>query len=307
MVVSESEQAGPQFADANGIRLCYETFGRRGDPPIVLIMGLAGQMILWDEDFCTALAAQGRYVVRFDNRDIGQSTHFDASPAPSMRGLLFARLLGRTPQAPYALVDMARDTIGLMDALGIERFDVVGASMGGAIVQELLINFPQRLRTATAIMASTGAPRLPPPTVAALRVLTRRPTTERAAYVDGYVKAWRVLAGEHFPFDAMRMRRQAERGFERGLNPPGVSRQMLAIVASGNRKPALANVRVPTLVLHGSIDPLVPLAHGRDLAASIPGAKLRVIEGMGHTLPRQAWPQILDEIGKHASPASPPA
>ncbi len=299
-MLSESEHAGPQFAEANGIRICYETFGRRGDPPIVLIMGLAGQMILWDEDFCKALAAQGRYVVRFDNRDIGQSTHFDALHAPSMRRLFLARLIGRTPKAPYALVDLAKDTVGLMDALGIERADVVGASMGGAIVQELLINFPQRLRTATAIMASTGAPRLPPPTLPALRVLTRRPARSKAAYVEGYVKAWRVLAGKHFPFDPVKMRRQAERGWDRGLNPPGVSRQMLAIAASGNRKPRLAGVTVPTLVLHGSSDPLVPLPHGRDLAASIPGAKFRVIEGMGHTLPRQAWPQILAEIDQLA-------
>jgi pimeloyl-ACP methyl ester carboxylesterase len=300
-VLSESkEHAGPQFVEANGIRICYETFGRKGDQPIVLIMGLAGQMILWDEDFCNALAAQGRCVVRFDNRDIGQSTHFDSLPAPSMRRLFAARLLRRTPKAPYALVDLAKDTIGLMDALGIERADVVGASMGGAIVQELLINFPQRLRTATAIMASTGAPGLPPPTLPALGVLLRRPARTKAAYVDSYVRAWRVLAGKHFPFDAMKMRRQAERGWERGLNPPGVSRQMLAIAASGNRKPRLAAVTVPTLVLHGSLDPLVPLAHGRDLAASIPGSTFRVIEGMGHTLPRGAWPQILAAIERHA-------
>jgi pimeloyl-ACP methyl ester carboxylesterase len=201
---------------------------------------------------------------------------------------------------------MARDALGLMDALGIGRFDVVGASMGGAIVQELAIHFPERLKTATSIMSSTGAPKLPPPTLAALAVLTRRTATTRAGYVDGYVKSWHVLAGDHFPFDGPRMRRQAERGYERGLNPPGVSRQMLAILASGNRKPALANVTVPTLVIHGSIDPLVPLPHGRDVAASIPGAKLRVIEGMGHTLPRQAWPQILGAIAEHAPvPAAP--
>ncbi len=304
MVTESDEHAGPRFAEANGIRLCYETFGRRGDPPMLLIMGLAAQMILWDEDFCAQLAAQGRFVIRFDNRDIGQSTRFDELPAPSMRRIFLGRLIGRKPRAPYTLIDMARDAIGLMDALEIDRFDVVGASMGGAIVQELAIHFPGRLRTATSIMSSTGAPKLPPPTLAALGVLLRRAATTRAGYVDGYVKSWHVLAGDRFPFDGPRMRRQAERGYDRGLNPPGVSRQMLAIAASGNRKEALARVTVPTLVIHGSIDPLVPLPHGQDVAASIPGATLRVVEGMGHTLPREAWPQILAAIESHAPVSS---
>jgi pimeloyl-ACP methyl ester carboxylesterase len=288
--------SGPAFADANGIRLCYETFGERSDPPIVLIMGLAAQMIVWDDDFCRELAARGRFVVRFDNRDIGLSTRFPEQHTPRMFEILVSQLARVKPKARYTLVDMARDTVGLMDALGLASAHIVGVSMGGAIAQEIAINFRSRIRTLTSIMSSTGDSNVPPPTLGAMGALLRRSQASKEAYLDQYVKTWRTLAGNHFPFDAERTRAQGANGFERGPNPAGVARQMMAIVASGNRKPQLRKLSIPTLIIHGTADPLMRFKAAPDLQATIPGAKLVAIEGMGHTLPRAAWPQILGPI-----------
>jgi pimeloyl-ACP methyl ester carboxylesterase len=290
---------GPFFASANGIQLCYDSFGDPTDPPLILIMGLAAQMIVWEDDFCAHLASLGLYVVRFDNRDIGLSTKFPEAGTPSMGELVVSRLWGWAPRARYALVDMARDTVGLMDALGIGSAHVMGASMGGAIAQELAAHFPERVRTLTAIMSSSGDPKLPPPKPKALAVLGRTAPKEHAAFLRHYVNTWRVLAEEHFPFDEERTLQQAEATFARGINPPGVARQMLAILASGNRKEKLRELRVPTLVIHGTLDPLIPFAAGLDLAETIPGATLIGVEGMGHTLPRQVWPQVFEAIARH--------
>jgi pimeloyl-ACP methyl ester carboxylesterase len=300
MLIDQIERSDPSFVEANGIRLCYESFGSRRDPPLVLIMGLAAQMIVWPEDFCRELAAQGRFVVRFDNRDIGKSTYLEAETPPSI-GAVFGGLAGGSPPAaPYTLVDMARDTVGLLDALDIGRADVVGASMGGAIAQELAVHYPERLRTMTLIFAPSGDPDSPPPSPAAFANLVKPRPTERSAFVEMYVESWRVLNADHFPFDEPRVRWEAETSFDRGRNPAGIVRQMMAIVASGNRKEALRATKTPALVLHGTRDPLVPFAIGEDLAATIPGAAFEPIEGMGHNLPRGAWPQILRAIGRHA-------
>jgi pimeloyl-ACP methyl ester carboxylesterase len=300
MLTNPVERTGPDFADANGIRLCYETFGKRSDPPLVLVMGLAAQMIIWPEDFCAQLAAQGRYVVRFDNRDIGKSTWFTEEKTPSMADIFMGLAAGKKLPARYALIDMAKDTIGLMDALGIERADVVGASMGGAITQELMVAHPERLRTATLIFAPSGDPDSPQASPTALANLMAPRPTDRASFIETYVNTWRVLAADHFPFDEEKTRREGAESFDRGSNPQGVVRQMLAIVASGNRKEALRSTHTPTLIVHGTLDPLVPFGIGEDLAKTIPGAKFEVIEGMGHSLPRQAWPQILSAIDAHA-------
>jgi pimeloyl-ACP methyl ester carboxylesterase len=286
--------------DANGIRLCYETFGKRTDPPLVLIMGLAAQMIIWPEDFCAQLAAQGRWVVRFDNRDIGKSTWFTEEKTPSMADIFMGLAKGEKLPSRYALIDMAKDTLGLMDALGIERADVVGASMGGAITQELMSLAPQRLRSATLIFAPSGDPAGPQASPTALTNLMQPRPTDRAAFIEMYVNTWRVLAADYFPFDEEKTRREGAESFDRGSNPQGVVRQMLAIVASGNRKDALRSTHTPTLIVHGTLDPLVPFGVGQDLAQTIPGAAFVAIEGMGHSLPRQAWPQILDAIDAHA-------
>lgn len=291
------------FAPANGIRLCYQTFGDPANPPLLLIMGLAAQMIVWDDEFCDELAGRGFWVIRYDNRDIGESTRFPQARAPRFAEMLLAQATGLRFRVPYTLRDMAGDTAGLLDALGVARAHVVGASMGGAIAQELAMAHPQRVRSLTSIMSSTGNPRLPGPEPKALARLGKRVPLDRAGYVREYVTTWSVLAGNHFPFDAERTARQGAAAFDRGINPPGVSRQLMAIIASGNRTRALRTLRVPTLVIHGTADPLVPVAGGRDTAAVIPGAQLLLIEGMGHSFPREVWPTIIDAIARHAARA----
>jgi pimeloyl-ACP methyl ester carboxylesterase len=288
------------FAPANGIELCFDTFGEDDAPPLLLIMGLAAQMIAWDEEFCSRLAARGYRVIRFDNRDIGLSTRLSAAGVPDVTAAFGALLQGKPVPAPYRLGDMAKDAVGLLDFLGIQRAHVVGASMGGAIAQTLAIEHAPRLRTLTSIMATTGAPGLPPPTPEAMAVLLKPTPSDRAAYFDSYVQTWKVLRAGSFPLDEARDLTRAAKAFDRGLNPAGVARQLTAILASGSRKAALGAVRVPTLVIHGDADPLVPLACGVDTAESVPGARLQVIEGMGHALPVSMWPQIIDAIAAHA-------
>ena len=294
------QRTPPAKAAANGIELCWDSFGDRGKPPLLLIMGLAAQMIAWDDEFCAQLARRGYLVVRFDNRDIGLSTRFDAAGLPDVPAAFMAAMQGRPVQAPYLLRDMADDAVGLMDALGIGTAHVVGASMGGAIGQTLAIHHPSRLRSLTSIMATTGEPGLPPPTPQATAVLFKPTPLDEAGYFESYAQTWKVLRAGSFPLDEARDLARAGQNFARGLNPAGVARQLVAILASGSRKPALAAVRVPTLVIHGDADPLVPLAGGVDTAESVPSARLQVIAGMGHALPISMWPQIIDAIAAHA-------
>jgi pimeloyl-ACP methyl ester carboxylesterase len=300
VLTNSVERTEPDFVDANGIRLCYESFGKRGDPALVLIMGLGAQMVVWPDDFCAQLAAQGRWVVRFDNRDIGKSTWLTEERPPSILEVFNGLATGKPVTPRYTLLDMAKDTIGLLDALGIERADIVGASMGGAITHELMTAFPERLRTATTIFAPSGDPNSPPATPEAMANLMKARPTERDAFIDTYTNTWRVLNADHFPFDEEATRREGALCFDRGVNPHGVGRQMLAIVASGNRKAALRATTTPALIIHGTLDPLVPFGVGEDLAQTIPGVKFEVVEGMGHNLPRPAWPQMLAAIAAHA-------
>jgi pimeloyl-ACP methyl ester carboxylesterase len=293
-------RTAPAFAKANGIELCYDSFGDPQAPPLLLIMGLAAQMIAWDDEFCSLLAGRGYRVIRFDNRDIGLSTRFDAAGLPDVSAAFMAAMQGQPVTAPYLLRDMADDAVGLLDALDIGSAHVVGASMGGAIGQTLAIHHPSRLRSLTSIMATTGAPGLPPPTPQALAMLFKPTPTDQAGYFESYVQTWKVLRAGSFPLDEARDLVRAGQNFARGLNPAGVTRQMAAILASGSRQQALAQVTVPTLVIHGDIDPLVPLACGIDTAETVPGAKLQVIAGMGHALPISMWPQIIDAIAAHA-------
>jgi pimeloyl-ACP methyl ester carboxylesterase len=293
-------RTAPAFAKANGIELCYDSFGDPRAPPLLLIMGLAAQMIAWDDEFCSLLAGRGYRVIRFDNRDIGLSTRFDAAGLPDVSAAFMAAMQGQPVTAPYLLRDMADDAVGLLDALDIGSAHVVGASMGGAIGQTLAIHHPSRLRSLTSIMATTGAPGLPPPTPQALAMLFKPTPTDQAGYFERYVQTRKVLRAGSFPLDEARDLVRAGQNFARGLNPAGVTRQMAAILASGSRKQALAQVTVPTLVIHGDIDPLVPLACGIDTAETVPGAKLQVIAGMGHALPISMWPQIIDAIAAHA-------
>ena len=294
----------PRIARANGIDLCYEIFGDPGAEPMLLIMGLGAQMILWDDDFCRQLAGRGLRVIRFDNRDIGKSSHLSGGKRLTAVELLKLRFLKIPVAAPYKLRDMAEDVTGLMDALGIKSAHLVGASMGGMIAQEIAISFPQRVRSLTSIMSTTGNPKMPQPTREATAVLMAPPPTTREEYFARYLQTWKILRVGSFPEDEALDRSRAERNFERGLNPAGVGRQFRAILASGSRKERLHAVRAPTLVIHGTVDPLVPPANGKDTAASIPGAKLLMIEGMGHALPIPMWPQVIDAIDKHAHAAS---
>ncbi|TMJ31704.1 MAG: alpha/beta fold hydrolase [Alphaproteobacteria bacterium] len=298
--MSTTSRSSPAMARANGIELCYDAFGDRNAAPLILIMGLAAQMIAWDEAFCAQLADRGFWAVRFDNRDIGLSTKLQQFPVPDLASLIEQQLLGEPLSAPYTLRDMAADTVGLMDALGIESAHVVGVSMGGAIAQEMAIHSPNRVRTLTSIMSSTGEPGLPPPTAEAMAILLAPMPTDRESYLVRYARTWQVLRGPGFPLDQARDAQRAAEIFERGLNPPGVARQLAAIVASGSRKDALRAVHVPALVIHGDVDPLVPLAGGIATANAIPGAKLVVIKGMGHALPIPMWPQIIEAIVSHA-------
>jgi pimeloyl-ACP methyl ester carboxylesterase len=271
---------------------------------MLLIMGLGAQMIHWDDEFCAQLAVRGFRVIRFDNRDIGKSSRLSGGKRLTPLELLKLRFLKIPIQAPYKLIDLAKDTIGLMDALGIKSAHLVGASMGGMIAQEVAISFPERVRSLTSIMSTTGNPKVPPPTREASAVLMAPPPATRDEYITRFAQTWKVLRVGSFPQDEALDRSRAERTYERGLNPAGVGRQLRAILASGSRKERLASVKAPTLVIHGTVDPLVRPEGGKDTAASIPGAKLLMIEGMGHALPIPMWPQIIDAIDKHAHGAT---
>ncbi|KWV57961.1 alpha/beta hydrolase [Bradyrhizobium macuxiense] len=294
----------PQIVRANGIDICYEIFGDADAEPLLLIMGLGAQMIHWDDEFCRQLAARGFRVIRFDNRDIGKSSHMSGGKRLTALELLKLRFLRIPVAAPYRLIDMARDAIGLMDALGIRKAHVVGASMGGMIAQEIAITFPERVLSLTSIMSTTGNPKVPGPSREAGAVLMAPPPATKEEYFARFAQTWKVLRNGSFPEDEALDRSRAERTYARGLNPAGVGRQLRAVLASGSRKERLRSVKAPTLVIHGTVDPLVRPEGGKDTAASIPGAKLLMIEGMGHALPIPMWPQIIDAIDAHAHRAT---
>ena len=288
--------AGERFAKVGELTICYQTFGRPSDPPLLLIAGLGAQMIVYEDDFCDALAERGLWVVRYDNRDVGKSSQIDWRPAIDAGAAVAERKKGDRIAAPYLLKDMAADAVGLMDALGVARAHVVGASMGGMIAQEIAIHWPERVRSLTSISSTTGDPRLPPPTPAVMNVFTKPPPKTVEEYVEANVAAWLIFRGPGYPEDEKRDRERAIRAARRGFNPEGGQRQLLAVYASGSRKKTLPSVKAPTLVIHGADDPLMLVAAGEDTAATIPGAKLVVLPRMGHALPLAVWPRVLDEI-----------
>ncbi len=294
----------PQIAYANGINICYDIFGDASAEPLVLIMGLGGQMVLWDDAFCEQLAARGFRVVRFDNRDVGKSSRLAGGGRLTPWEMLKVRFLNIAPAAPYRLRDMANDTIALMDVLGIRSAHIVGASMGGMIAQEIAITFPDRVRSLISIMSTTGNPDLPQPSNEAVALLTEPQPQSRDKFITRFKRNWKVLRAGRFPEDEALDRSRAERIFDRGLNPAGVQRQIRAVLASGSRKERLSKVKAPTLVIHGTTDPLVDPKAAQDTAASIPDAKLMMVQGMGHALPMAIWPEIIDAIDKHAHGAS---
>ena len=289
----------------NGIDIEYETFGDDAEEPLLMIMGLGAQMIFWDDEFCGQLAQRGHRVIRYDNRDIGLSGKLDHAGAPDLMAGMQARLRGEPMAAPYTLDDMARDAVRLLEGLGLESAHVVGASMGGMIAQTLAIRHPERVRTLVSIMSTTGDPSLPPATPEATSLLLTPAPREREANIERALKAANVIGGNGFPIDEERIRRRAARAYDRCFHPPGVARQLAAIVASGNRREALGAVRAPTLVIHGDADPLVRLECGIATHEAIPNSELLVIEGMGHELPPPAWPRLVDAISSHTG--RPPA
>ncbi len=290
-------------AQVDGIELEYETFGDRGARPLLLIMGLGGQLLLWDEEFCTALADLGHFVIRYDNRDVGLSTKLEHAGEPNILEAMQAAAAGQPVETAYTLDEMADDAAGLLDALELESAHVAGASMGGMIAQVLVLRHPDRVRSLTSIMSTTGNPDLALPQPDALGALFRPRAEDREGAIEQAVDLQRTIGGSGFPFDLERTRRLAARSYDRSFYPAGIFRQIVAVLASGNRRPALASVEAPTLVVHGDDDPLIPLEGGRDTAQAIPGAELLVIEGLGHELPPQVWPRFIDAVNGHTEKA----
>jgi pimeloyl-ACP methyl ester carboxylesterase len=288
-------------ARANGIELEYDTFGRAADPTLLLVMGFGAPMILWREEFCEQFAARGLHVVRFDNRDCGLSSQIDRPVTAELSAVGRAGLAGEPLAAPYTLSDMAADAVGLLDALGVDAAHVAGASMGGMIVQTLAIEHPKRVRTLVSIMSTTGAADMPSPKPEAMAALLAPVATERPAAIERGLAMSRALGSPGYPFDEADERDLLGRMFDRGVHPDGNARQLLAVMAAKSRREALGAVRVPTLVIHGIDDPIIPIQAGRDTAAAVPGAELLEIEGMGHDLPRALWPQLVDAIAKHVA------
>jgi pimeloyl-ACP methyl ester carboxylesterase len=281
-----------QRVQVGDIEIAYETFGRREDPPLLLVMGLATQMIGWPDEFCRMLADRGHFVVRFDNRDIGLSTHLDSAGAPDVMSILG----GDVSSVAYGLSDLATDTVGLLDALGLDRVHLVGASMGGMIAQLVAVQSPERIRSLTSIMSTTGDPGVGAPAEAALAVLLAPAATDRDGAVQRAVDTYRVIGSPGFEFDESSLRDRAGLSFDRAYDPAGVARQLAAILTTHDRTRDLKTISVPTLVIHGSDDALVNVSGGHATAAAIPSAELLVVEGMGHDLPRAVWPQIVDRI-----------
>jgi pimeloyl-ACP methyl ester carboxylesterase len=290
------------IAASNGIKLTYETFGDSDDPTILLIMGLGAQMIAWDEGFCALLVARGFHVVRFDNRDIGQSTWIDA-PGLNVGAAVLAALGGDFSQVPYFLTDMAADAVGLLDHLGVERAHLVGASMGGMIAQTVAIEHPERVLSLTSIMSTTGEHTVGQTSPAVTATLLQPFPTERDAAIDHMVGIARTIGYEPL-FDEARTRQMAVEAFDRGANPEGTARQLLAIVASGSRADGLAALDLPALVIHGRADELVGFSGGQRTAELIAGADFLAIDDMAHDLPQQHWVQIADAIAAVAGRAA---
>jgi pimeloyl-ACP methyl ester carboxylesterase len=286
-----------RFAPANGIEIAYQEMGERDAPALVLVMGLGAQMLAWDDGLCEMLVDRGFRVVRFDNRDIGHSTILESEAVPSRLDLI----LGRRESAAYQLSDMAADTAGLMDHLGIEAAHVVGASMGGMIAQTLAIERPERVLSLTSMMSTTGRRWMEFPTWRAFAILMTPARQERDAYIEQAVKTFRVIGSPRYPMDEERFRNLIAQSYDRGHRPSGVLRQMHAIAASGDRTEALHHVTAPTLVIHGRKDPLARPVGGKATAKAVPGARLRMIEGMGHDLPRELWPTFVEEIAANAA------
>jgi pimeloyl-ACP methyl ester carboxylesterase len=288
-----------QRVSVGEVELAYESIGDAADPALLLVMGLGMQMTGWDPEFCEGLAERGFHVIRFDNRDAGLSTKIDA-PVPNV----MRAMAGFPVRAPYLLDDMANDSFGLLDQLGIERAHVTGASMGGMIAQTMAIRRPERVLSLGSMLSTTGDRRVGTPKLRVWSVLMRRAPRRRDQYIDYFVRVFRLIGSPDYPVDEARIREQAGAAYDRCHCPAGTARQLAAILASGSRTAALRQLEVPTVVIHGRKDPLVPFRAGAATARAIPNAELVAVPGMGHDLPRQLWPRFTDALVANAERAA---
>jgi pimeloyl-ACP methyl ester carboxylesterase len=303
--VVDSRRDRVEFADlGGGVRIAYEELGDRSDPTLLLVMGLGMQMLGWHEDFCEELVARGFHVVRYDNRDVGLSSKHRGDRRPNV----IAGALGLSAGNSYDLGDMAGDAAGLLDHLGIERAHVTGASMGGMIAQTLAFRHRERVESLCSIMSSPGGRRVATmPRMSVLGALLSRPPSDREAYARHVARTFEKIGSPGFETDAQRLRERTLLAYDRCFSPGGTARQLAAIVASGDRTRELSSITAPTLVIHGAADKLLPSAGGVATAEAIPGARLELIDGMGHDLPVELWPHIADLIAENAARAKPRA
>jgi pimeloyl-ACP methyl ester carboxylesterase len=283
-------------AQSNGIELEYDTFGNANDPALLLVMGLGAQMTAWDEVFCNLLVAEGYHVIRYDNRDVGLSTRTEG-PDPD----LAAVMTGNTESATYRIDDMADDAAGLLDALGIDKAHIVGASMGGMIAQAIAIRHPEKTASLCSIMSTTGDRSVGQPQPEAMGALMAPPATTRDEAIANSLASGRILSPVHF--DEAKTAKRAGESFDRNFYPKGMARQLVAIMASADRTEALGKVSAPTLVIHGAVDPLVTVSGGEATAKAVPGADLVIFEDMGHDLPEPRLPEIVAAIAANARKA----
>ncbi|MEP6389469.1 MAG: alpha/beta hydrolase [Halioglobus sp.] len=289
-----------QYVKANGVRLAYDSFGDKGNPPLILIMGLGTQMIAWPDELCTGLAQQGFYVVRFDNRDIGLSEKMENAHIPKASRLMLLSKLRLPMRVPYTLNDMARDVIGLMDSLGLSRAHIVGASMGGMIGQIVAALFPDRILSFTSIMSSSGDRNLPGARQDIVMDMAKRAMGMETVTMEGTIALWRKIGSPDYQPSDEELAARITRSLERSNYPEGYSRHLAAIIANGSRVELLKKITAPTLVIHGKDDALVPVECGIDTAKHIRGSTLEVIVGMGHDLPVELVPTFVKLISEHA-------
>lgn len=290
-------------ARANGLELEYETFGRPNNSPLVLVMGLGAQMIAWPEALCEGLADKGFYVIRFDNRDSGRSTWLNHLGIPDVAAMYSAAEAGEAVDSPYSLADMAADTIALLDALDLPDAHIAGGSMGGMIAQICAAGYPDRVRSMTSIMSTSGRRQLPPGEPEAMSAIVTPPDNpeDRESIIETDVRALQIISGTGYPLSREYARDLAARSYERGYNLAGTARQFAAILADGSRARLLQRIQRPSLVVHGDHDPLIPPAAGEDTAALIPGAELRMIRGMGHHIAAEIIPELIDHLTRHCT------
>ena len=289
---------------ANGIQIEYDTFGDISSPALLLIAGNGAQIYFWDAEFCELLAKKGFFVIRFDNRDAGLSTKFEEAGFPDFMVAVKAAMAGKPVQSAYTIDDMADDAVGLLDALGIEKAHICGASMGGMIAQVIAYRHPKHVLSLTSIMSTTGNPELPQGKPDAIAAVLAPAPAERKAYVEHMMNVWRKIWSPGFPFEVTRARTFMEKSYDRSYYPQGAVRQNIALIANGDRRPSLSTIAVPTLVIHGADDPLIPCEGGKDTARIIPGARLLIINGMGHDMPKGVWAEIVSAISNHTMHAN---